>query len=152
MRERLDSLIQQHRHQPGGLMPLLHAVQDTFGYVPAEAVEPVAKGLNLSRAEVHGVISYYHHFRSNPPGRTVVQVCRAEACKACGSDALMADIEQRLGIKAHETRADGAVSLEPVYCLGLCAQSPAIQVNERVFARVTPARLPQLLAGVEVAT
>ena len=133
-------------------MPLLHAVQDTFGYVPAEAVEPVAKGLNLSRAEVHGVISYYHHFRSNPPGRTVVQVCRAEACKACGSDALMADIEQRLGIKAHETRADGAVSLEPVYCLGLCAQSPAIQVNERVFARVTPARLPQLLAGVEVAT
>jgi formate dehydrogenase subunit gamma len=152
MRERLDPLIQQHRHQPGGLMPLLHAVQDTFGYVPAEAVEPVAKGLNLSRAEVHGVISYYHHFRSTPPGRTVVQVCRAEACKACGSDALMADIEQRLGIKAHETRADGAVSLEPVYCLGLCAQSPAIQVNERVFARVTPARLPQLLAGVEVAT
>jgi formate dehydrogenase subunit gamma len=152
MLEQLDTLIQTHRDRPGGLLPLLHAVQDAMGFVPPEAVEPIAKGFNLSRAEVHGVISYYHHFRSTPPGRTVVQVCRAEACKACGSDALTADIEQRLGIKVHETRADGAVSLEPVYCLGLCAQSPAIQVNERVFARVTPARLPQLLAGVEVAT
>ena len=152
MNDQIASLIECHRHQPGGLMPLLHAVQAACGFVPPEAVESIAKGFNLSRAEVHGVISYYHHFRSTPPGRTVVQVCRAEACKACGADALMADIEQRLGIKAHETRADGAVSLEPVYCLGLCAQSPAIQVNERVFARVTPARLPQLLAGVEVAT
>lgn len=152
MLEQLDTLIQTHRDRPGGLLPLLHAVQDAMGCVPAEAVEPIARGFNLSRAEVHGVISYYHHFRSTPPGRTVVQVCRAEACKACGADALMADIEQRLGIKGHETRADGVVSLEPVYCLGLCAQSPAIQVNERVFARVTPARLPQLLAGVEVAT
>jgi formate dehydrogenase subunit gamma len=149
MLEQLDTLIHTHRDRPGGLMPLLHAVQDAIGCVPAEAVGPIAKGFNLSRAEVHGVISYYHHFRSNPPGRTVVQVCQAESCKACGSDGLMAEVEQRLGIKAHETRADGAVSLEPVYCLGLCAQSPAIQVNERMFARVTPARLPALLAGVE---
>lgn len=151
MRERLDPLIQQHRNQPGGLMPLLHTVQDTFGYVPTEAVEPIAKGLNLSRAEVHGVISYYHHFRQTPPGRTVVQVCRAESCKACGSDALMAEVEQRLGLKSHETRADGLVSLEPVYCLGLCAQSPAMQVNDRLFARVTPERLPAVLLAVEVA-
>ena len=150
MLEQLDTLIQTHRERPGGLLPLLHAVQDAMGFVPPEAVEPIAKGFNLSRAEVHGVISYYHHFRSTPPGRTVVQVCRAEACKACGADALLAAVEQRLGIKVHETRPDGAVSLEPVYCLGLCAQSPAIQVNEHVFARVTPARLPQLLAGVEV--
>ena len=149
MPEPLDTLIQQHRDQAGGLMPLLHAVQDALGYVPSEAVAPIAKGFNLTRAEVHGVITYYHHFRSTPPGRTVVQVCRAESCKACGSDTLMAEIEKRLGLKAHETRADGAVSLEPVYCLGLCAQSPAIQVNERVFARVTTARLPALLAGVE---
>jgi len=131
-------------------MPLLHAVQETCGYVPPDAVELIAKGFNLSRAEVHGVITYYHFFRNTPPGRTVVQVCRAESCKACGADDLMAAVEQRLGIKAHETRADGAVTLEPVYCLGLCAQSPAMQVNERVFARVTPARLPTLLAGVEV--
>jgi formate dehydrogenase subunit gamma len=150
MLDQIAPLIAHHRHQPGGLMPLLHAVQDALGYVPSEAVEPIAKGFNLSRAEVHGVISYYHFFRSTPPGRTVVQVCRAESCKACGADDLMADIERHLGIKSHETRADGAVSLEPVYCLGLCAQSPAIQVNERVFARVTPERLPALLAGVEV--
>ena len=149
MSAEISSLIEQHRHQAGGLMPMLHALQDALGYVPADAVGPIAKGFNLTRAEVHGVITYYHHFRSTPPGRTVVQVCRAESCKACGSDALMAEVEKRLGIKAHETRADGAVSLEPVYCLGLCAQSPAIQVNERVFARVTAARLPALLAGVE---
>lgn len=149
MQEHIESLIQQHRHQAGGLMPLLHAIQDALGYVPAEAVAPIAKGFNLTRAEVHGVISYYHYFRSTPPGRTVVQVCRAESCKACGSDDLMTEIEQQLGVKAHETRADGAVSLEPVYCLGLCAQSPAIQINARVFARVTSARLPALLAGVE---
>lgn len=149
MPEPLDTLIQQHRNRPGGLMPLLHAVQEALGHVPPDAVEPIAKGFNLSRAEVHGVITYYHHFRSTPPGRTVVQVCRAESCKACGSDTLMAEVEKRLGIKAHETRADGAVSLEPVYCLGLCAQSPAIQVNDKVFARVTAERLPVLLAMVE---
>jgi formate dehydrogenase subunit gamma len=151
MQEQIVNLIQKHRDQPGGLMPLLHAVQDALGYVPAAAVEPIAKGFNLSRAEVHGVISYYHFFRSTPPGRTVVQVCRAESCKACGADDLMAHVERHLGIQSHQTRADGAVSLEPVYCLGLCAQSPAIQINERVFARVTPERLPALLAGVEVA-
>lgn len=150
MNDQIAPLIDQYRHQAGGLMPLLHAVQETCGYVPPDAVEPIAKGFNLSRAEVHGVITYYHFFRNTPPGRTVVQVCRAESCKACGADDLMAAVEQRLGIKAHETRADGAVTLEPVYCLGLCAQSPAMQVNERVFARVTPARLPTLLAGVEV--
>lgn len=151
MNDQILSLIAEHRDQPGGLMPLLHAVQDALGHVPPSAVEPIAKGFNLSRAEVHGVITYYPHFRSTPPGRTVVQVCRAESCKSCGADALMAEIEQRLGVKSHETRADGAVSLEPVYCLGLCAQSPAIQINERVFARVTRERLPSLLAGLEVA-
>ena len=152
MPDQISSLIERHRDQPGGLLPLLHAVQDALGHVPASAVEPIAKGFNLSRAEVHGVISYYHHFRSTPPGRTVVQVCRAESCKACGSDDLLANIEQRLGVKEHETRADGAVSLAPVYCLGLCAQSPAIQINERVFARVTVERLPALLAVVEVSS
>ena len=149
MNEQIAPLIQRYCDQPGGLLPLLHAVQDAFGYVPAEAVEPMAKGLNLSRAEVHGVISYYHHFRRTPPGRAVVQVCRAESCKGCGADALMAEVEQRLGVKAHETRADGAVSLEPVYCLGLCAQSPAMQVNDRMFARVTPERLAAVLSVVE---
>lgn len=150
--ELINQLMARHQSQPGGLMPLLHAVQDALGHIPSESVALIAKGFNLSRAEVHGVISYYHHFRNTPPGHTVVQVCRAESCKACGSDALMAEIEQRLGVKQHETRADGAVSLEPVYCLGLCAQSPAIQINERMFARVTPERLPALLVGVGVSS
>ena len=141
------ALLATHRTQPGALLPLLHALQDELGFVPPEAVPLIAEGLNLSRAEVHGVISYYHHFRSSPPGRTVVQVCRAEACQACGSDALMARAEALLECKSHETRADGAVSLEPVYCLGLCASSPAIQINERVHARVTPERLQTLVAA-----
>lgn len=145
----VSALIEQHRHTPGALLPLLHAVQDALGHVPPEVVPPIAAALNLSRAEVHGVISYYHHFRSAPPGRHVVQVCRAEACQACGSDALMAQAEQILGCAAHTTRADGAVTLEPVYCLGLCAQSPAVQINERVHARMTPERLRRLVNTLE---
>jgi formate dehydrogenase subunit gamma len=146
----VKSLAALHRGQPGGLLPLLHAVQDELGFVPPDAVPAIAQAFNLSRAEVHGVVSYYHHFRSTPPGRTVVQVCRAEACQACGSEALQAQAEQLLGIQSHETRADGAVSLEPVYCLGLCASSPAIRINERVHGRVTPERLRSLLSAMEV--
>lgn len=146
------ALLASHRDQPGALMPLLHAVQDVFGFVPPGAVPQIAEGLNLSRAEVHGVISYYHFFRSTPPGRTVVQVCRAEACQACGADALLARAEALLGCLAHETRADGAVTLEPVYCLGLCASSPAIQINKRLHARVTPERLQTLVASLAVQT
>ena len=144
------ALLASHRDQPGALLPLLHAVQDTFGFVPPSAVPQIAEGLNRSRAEVHGVISYYHFFRSTPPGRTVVQVCRAEACQACGGDALLAHAEALLGCLAHETRADGAVTLTPVYCLGLCASSPAIQINERLHARVTPERLQTLVATLAV--
>jgi formate dehydrogenase subunit gamma len=147
----VGALVAQHAHQPGGLLPLLHAVQAQFGHVPAAAVPLIAQGLNLSRAEVHGVVTYYHFFRSTPPGRHVVQVCRAEACQACGADELMAKAEQILGCKAHETRADGAVTLEPVYCLGLCASSPAIQVDERLHARMTPERLQRLADQMEVA-
>ena len=150
MHDTLDPLIRQHQDQPGGLLPLLHAVQDAFGHVPPEAVGPIASALNLSRAEVHGVITYYHFFRSSPPGRHVVQVCQAEACRACGSGALMDQVQQLLGIQAHQTRADGAVTLEPVYCLGLCASSPAIQIDDRLHARVTPERLKTLLASLEV--
>ena len=144
-------LIAQHRGQAGALLPLLHAVQDALGHVPAAAVPLIAQGLNLSRAEVHGVITYYHFFRSEAPGRHVVQVCRAEACQACGAEELMAEAERILGCKAHETRADGAVTLEPVYCLGLCASSPAIQVDERLHARMTPERLQRLADQLEVA-
>ncbi len=96
---------------------------------------------------MHGVITYYHHFRRQPPGRTVVQVCRAEACQACGAEALLAHAEQVLGCTRQTTRADGAVTLEPVYCLGLCAQSPAARVDDRPVARLTPQRLQSLAAG-----
>jgi formate dehydrogenase subunit gamma len=142
------ALVAQHRLQPAGLLPLLHAVQAALGHVPPTAVPAIAAGFNLSRAEVHGVISYYHFFRAAPPGRQVVQVCRAEACQACGADALLAQAEQLLGCAVGDTRADGAVTLEAVYCLGLCASSPALQIGDRLHARVTPQRLQQLVAGL----
>lgn len=144
----LAPLLAEHASQPGALLPLLHAVQDLRGHIPTEAVQPIARALNLSRAEVHGVITYYHFFRSTPPGRHVVQVCRAESCQACGSEALLSLAEKTLGCASHSTREDGQVTLEPVYCLGLCASSPAIQIDERLHARVTPERLTQLLAKV----
>lgn len=146
----LPGLIAPYRDQAGALLPLLHAVQEALGHVPAEAVPLIAQALNLSRAEVHGVITYYHFFRSTPSGRHVVQVCRAEACQSCGADELLAQAERILGCKLHETRADGAVTLEPVYCLGLCASSPAVQVDDRMHARMTPARLERLVAELEL--
>jgi formate dehydrogenase subunit gamma len=147
----VQTLIEQHRHQPGALLPLLHAIQDRLGHVPDSAVEPIARALNRSRAEVHGVLTYYHHFRRTPPGRHVVQVCRAEACQACGSEGLLARAAEILGCAPHETRADGAVTLEPVYCLGLCAQSPAIAIDGQPRARMTPERLQALATRLEIA-
>jgi len=152
MQALVQTLVDTHRDRPGALLPLLHAVQDALGHVPPEAVPVIARGLNLSRAEVHGVVSYYHFFRQTPPGRHVVQVCRAEACQACGAEDLLAHAEKLLGCKAHETRADGVVTLEPVYCLGLCASSPAIRVDERLHARMTAARLDRLAAQLDLTT
>jgi formate dehydrogenase subunit gamma len=146
----VDELIAAHRHRPGALLPLLHAVQQALGHVPADAVPAIAAGLSLSRAEVHGVIGYYHHFRAQPAGRHVVQVCRAESCQACGGDALWDAAQQALGCEGGGTRVDGAVTLEPVYCLGLCAQSPAMQVGDRLHARMTPEKLQRLVAAMEV--
>lgn len=148
--EALRLLIAAHQAERGALLPLLHAVQDALGCVPPEAVPPIAKALRLSRAEVHGVLTYYHHFRTQPPGRHVVQICRAEACQARGSEALMAQAEALLGCAAHSTRADGAVTLEPVYCLGLCASSPALQINDRLHARVSPGKLERLVADLKL--
>lgn len=145
----IAALIQAHQSMKGALLPLLHAIQDQLGYIPSEAVTDIAKGLNLSRAEVHGVITYYHFFRTEPAGKNVVQVCRAEACQACGADHLLAVAEKTLGCKSHHTSADGSVTLEPVYCLGLCASSPAIQVNDRVHARVSVDKLKQILSQLE---
>lgn len=146
------SLVAAHQGTPGGLLPALHAVQDALGHVPDEAVPLLAAAFNVSRAEVHGVLTYYHHFRRTPPGRHVVEVCRAEACQACGADALLAQAEALLGCTNHETRTDGAVTLQPVYCLGLCASSPALRIDERLHARVTPQRLQALLAPIGAAS
>lgn len=134
---------------PGALLPVLHEVQHALGCVPPEAVPPIAEALNLSRAEVHGVISYYHHFRREPAGRHVIQVCRAEACQAMGADALLAHAEQRLGCAAHASSADGRWTLEPVYCLGLCASSPAIAIDERPRARMSPAAFDRAIDALE---
>lgn len=141
----LAAVLAAHPPAPGALLPLLHALQDTLGHVPPGSVPVIAEHLNLSRAEVHGVVSYYHFFRQAPAGRTVLQVCRAEACQSRGADRLLAHAEQRLGCASHSTRADGAVTVEPIYCLGLCASSPALMLNERVHARMTAAKLDALL-------
>lgn len=142
----LDALIQTHRTLPGATLPILHAIQDAWGYIPDEALPRIATALNLSRAEVQGVVSFYHHFRRTPPGRHVVQVCRAESCLAMGADALEAHVRATLGIDVHQTSADGAVTLEPVYCLGNCACSPSIRVDDDIHGRMSPRRFDALVA------
>jgi formate dehydrogenase subunit gamma len=139
------SIIGERKTMPGALLPILHGVQETLGYIPGDAVQLIADGLNLSRAEVHGVITYYHFFRQTPPGRTVVQVCRAEACQAVGCDALAAHAKTSLGCDFHETTADGAFTLEAVFCLGQCATGPAVMMGDDIHARVSPAKLDRLI-------
>lgn len=146
----VERLLAAHRDVPGGLLPLLHAVQDAFGHVPDAVVPDVARAFNLSRAEVHGVVTYYHFFRRARAGRHVVQICRAESCKAVGADALVAHAESVLGCAMHATRPDGAVTLEPVYCLGLCATSPAMTIDDKPYARMSLARLDRLVAGLGI--
>ena len=149
MTQAIDSAIARHRHRPGALLPLLHDVQHVLGYIPPDALPRIAQALNLSRAEVHGVVTFYHHFRRHPPGRHVLRICQAEACQSMGAAALTAHAQQRLGCALHETSADGTVSLEPVYCLGLCAQSPTCMLDDDVHARMTPQRLDRLLHAAE---
>ena len=142
------ALAAAHKDRPGGLLPALHDIQDALGFVPQEGVPAIADVFNLSRAEVHGVLSYYHHFRSAPPARHVLQICRAEACRSRGAEALVAQARERLGCELHGRSADGAVTLEAAYCLGLCASSPALAIDERPHARVTPERLDALIGGL----
>ncbi len=139
----IDNLIASHRDRPGALLPLLHDIQEAVGYISPETVPAIARELNLSRAEVHGVISYYHHFRTTPPARHVIRLCRAEACQARGGEALAAHVEA-----AVEGRD---LNLETVYCLGLCASGPAMQIDETsLYARLSPEKFDALIAGLEV--
>ena len=135
----VDAVLAERAALAGALLPVLHGVQAALDFIPPAALPVIARALNLSRAEVHGVVTYYHHFRTTPPRGRVVQVCRAEACRAMGAEALMA--HARATIDAH-----GCDTLEAAYCLGLCAQSPAVMVGDRLHARVTPAKLDALLA------
>nr|WP_298249389.1 formate dehydrogenase subunit gamma [uncultured Halomonas sp.] len=126
------------KHKPGALLPILHALQDRLGFIPDQAVPIIAESLGQTRAEVHGVISFYHHFRTTPPGTHVVQICRAEACQAMGARALEAHAKASLGIDYHQTTADHEITLEAVYCLGNCACGPSVRVDDRVLGRVSP--------------
>ena len=143
---KIEHFLTRYETKRSAILPVLHAIQDEFGHVPEQAVPVIARGLNLSRAEVHGVITFYHHFRSHAPGRHVVQVCRAEACQAVGAVALEAHAKKCLGIDFHETTADGAVTLEAVYCLGNCAVGPSLRVDDDIVGRVTPARFDEIVA------
>ncbi len=143
---RLATLISEHQHMPGALMPLLHAIQDNIGYVPESSYSQIAKALSLSVAEVHGVVTFYHHFRTHKPGRHVMQICRAESCQSMGSEALEAHAKKCLNVDYHQTTSDDAITLEAVYCLGNCALSPAVMMNEEVYGRVSTADLDALIA------
>lgn len=142
---RVRAICDQLSAEPGALLPILHAVQRELGYVPAAAVPLIAESLNLSRAEVHGVVTFYHFFRTSPPGERTLFICRAEACQSMGSAALEAHAKAKLGVEFHSTTDDGRLSLEPVYCLGNCACSPAVMIDETVYGRVTPERLDEIL-------
>jgi formate dehydrogenase subunit gamma len=142
---RAAEVIERHKGGQDALLPLLHALQETFGHIPDAAVRQVAEALNLSRAEVHGVVSFYHDFRRAPPGRHILKLCQAEACQSMGCRSLAAHVEERLGVKLGETTPDGRVTLEAVYCLGLCATAPSAMLDGQVVGRLTPARVDGLL-------
>lgn len=141
----IDDILEAHAGRPGPLLPILHAVQERFGCIAAEQVATIARRLNLSRAEVHGVVSFYHYFRHEPPGRHIVQVCRAEACQAVGCARTEGHAKSALGVDHHGTSADGTFTLEPVYCLGNCALGPSVMIGDTLYGRVTPERLDELL-------
>jgi formate dehydrogenase subunit gamma len=144
--DRASEIISLHCGQDGPLLPVLQALQDEFGYIDAAAEPLVAEALNLSRAEVHGVVTFYHDFRREPAGRRVLKLCRAEACQAAGGDALAERAQAQLGVAMGTTAPDGSVTLEPVYCLGLCATAPSAMIDGRVVGRLDEARLDAVLA------
>jgi len=145
--EVVSAAVAAQRDQPGPLLAVLHEIHAEVGHVPAEAIAPLADQLNLSRAEVHGVVSFYSDLRTEPPGRTVVQVCRAEACQSVGAEALLREVSERLQVEPRTTRDDGAVTLDEVFCLGNCALGPAAMVDGRLLGRVTADRLAAAVQG-----
>jgi formate dehydrogenase subunit gamma len=147
--ERANALIAEHIEREGPLLLILHAFQETFGYIDAAAEPLIAQTLNISRAEVHGVVTFYHDFRRAPAGRRVLKLCRAEACQAAGGDALAARAEQRLGVAIGETTSDWRVTVEAVYCLGLCATAPSAMLDDKLVGRLDSVRFDALLAEAQ---
>ena len=145
-RAAVERIAQSLKHKPGALMLILRRVQDAVGWVPAGAVPVIAKILNLSRAEVHGVVTFYHDFRHQPPAKNVIKVCRAESCQAMGAVALADHVRKRVGCDFGHSSADGNFTLDAIYCFGNCACSPAVMVNGKLLGRVTPARFDEVLA------
>ena len=146
---RAADIIAEHCKLEGATLVILHALQEAFGYVPEPAVPMIASALNLSRSEVHGVFTFYHDFRKEPAGKHVLKLCRAEACQAAGGDALAARAEAKLGIALGNTTADARMTLEPIYCLGLCATAPSAMLDGRVVGRLDGARLDALIAEAQ---
>jgi len=144
--EQLAAILGTQPRARDALLPVLHQIQDTLGYIPPATLPEIARAFHLSRAEVHGVVTFYHHFRSAPPARHTIALCRAEACQSMGADALLAHAEKALGCAMHKHSADGEFALEPVYCLGQCATSPAMMLDGAVHARVTPQVFDRLVA------
>ena len=144
--ERLGAIIAAHRDREGPLLPILHDVQAEWGFIPEEAEPVIAAALGMTRAEIHGVVSFYHDFRESPAGRHVLRLCRAEACQSMGADALADQVRAALGIDFHETTPDGRLTLEPVFCLGLCACAPSAQMGDRLVGRADLAKVQRLVA------
>ena len=149
--ELVAAVVDEHAGRIGPLMPVLHAIQHRLGCIPEDAIPLIAKRMNLSRAEVHGVMHFYHDFRSTPAGQHTVQICRAEACQAMGSAALEKHAKKKLGIDYGETTPDGRITLQAVYCLGNCACTPSVRIGDDVYARVTPERLDELIGQLGAA-
>jgi formate dehydrogenase subunit gamma len=141
--------IEQHasnfQDTPGALLPLMHAIQDDLGYVPEGSYPIISKAYNLSIAEIHGFVTFYHHFRTHPAGKNVLQVCRAESCQAMGSEEIELYCKDTLGIDYHETTDDNLITLEPIYCLGNCACSPAVMINDNVIGRVSKKKIDDII-------
>lgn len=149
LKEIVEAAVESHRGKIGALLPVLHGIQDKLGHIPSESVPMIASAMNLSRAEISGVMGFYHDFRSEPAGEHILHLCRAEACQAMGSRELEEHVRKRLDIDYGETTADGLFTLEPVYCLGNCSCAPSVRVNDDLHARVTPESFDSLIGQLE---
>ena len=144
---RATAVVDSMKSMEGPLLPILHGIQEEFGYVPQDTLPLIANALNLSRAEVHGVMTFYHDYRDHPTGRHVLKLCRAEACQSMGGDLLADRVKKLLGIDFHQTTLDGSVTLEPVFCLGLCACAPAAMLDGELHGRLDDETVDELVAG-----